>query len=247
VINRLGFNNRGQEAFAAVLSARPRTGPKTGIVGANIGANKDSQDRIADYVSGCERLWGRADYFTINISSPNTPGLRELQGRGALEELLGAIGEVRRRLDAAAPTPVFLKVAPDLTDGEVAGIVETALAFHLSGLIVSNTTTGRPSTLRDPRREETGGLSGAPLMELSTQMLRRFHSAAGGRLALIGAGGVASGADAYAKIRAGACAVQLYTALVFQGPGLVRRIRTDLAARLRADGFACVAEAVGLP
>jgi dihydroorotate dehydrogenase len=247
VINRLGFNNRGQEAFAAALGARPRTGPKTGVVGANIGANKDSQDRIADYVNGCERLWGRADYFTINVSSPNTPGLRELQGRGALEDLLGAINEVRRRLDASGRTPVFLKVAPDLTDGEVADIVETALAFHLSGLIVSNTTTGRPSTLKDPRRGETGGLSGAPLMELSTQMLRRFHSAAGGRLTLIGAGGVASAADAYAKVRAGASAVQLYTALVFQGPGLVRRMRTDLAARLRADGFAGVAEAVGAP
>ncbi len=243
VINRLGFNNRGQEAFAAALDARP----STGVVGANIGANRDAQDRIADYVSGCERLWGRSNYFTINISSPNTPGLRELQGRGALEDLLGAIGEVRRRLDAGGLTPVFLKVAPDLADGEVAGIVEATLAFGLSGLIVSNTTTGRPSTLKDPRRGETGGLSGAPLMELSTQILRRFHSAAGGRLALIGAGGVASGADAYAKIRAGASAVQLYTALVFQGPGLVRRVRTDLAARLRADGFTSVAEAVGAP
>ncbi len=243
VINRLGFNNRGQEAFAAALSARPRTG----VVGANIGANKDSQGRIADYVSGCERLWGRADYFTINISSPNTPGLRELQGRGALEDLLGAIGEVGRRLGAGGNMPVFLKVAPDLTYGEVAGIVEATLAFGLSGLIVSNTTTGRPSTLKDPRRGEAGGLSGAPLMELSTQILRRFHSAAGGRLALIGAGGVASGADAYAKIRAGASAVQLYTALVFQGPGLVRRMRTDLAARLRADGFASISEAVGAP
>ena len=247
VINRLGFNNRGQEAFAAALDGRPRIGVKTGVIGANIGANKESQDRIADYVSGCERFWGRVDYFTINISSPNTPGLRELQGRGALEDLLGAIGEVRRRLDAGGHTPVFLKVAPDLADGEVAGIVEAALAFHLSGLIVSNTTTGRPSTLRAPRRGETGGLSGAPLMGLSTQMLRQFHSAAGGRLTLIGAGGVASGDDAYAKIRAGASAVQLYTALVFKGPGLVRRMRTDLAARLRADGFASVAEAVGVP
>jgi dihydroorotate dehydrogenase len=243
VINRLGFNNRGHEAFAAALGARMRTG----VVGANIGANRDSPDRVADYVSGCERLWGLADYFTINISSPNTPGLRELQGRDALEDLLGAIGEVRRRREAAPPMPVFLKVAPDLTDGEVAGIARAALAFGLSGLIVSNTTTGRPSTLNDPRREEAGGLSGAPLMGPSTQVLRRFHSAAGGRLTLIGAGGVASGADAYAKIRAGASAVQLYTALVFQGPGLVRRMRTDLAARLRADGFASVAEAVGVP
>jgi dihydroorotate dehydrogenase len=171
--------------------------------------------------------------------------LRALQGRGALEDLLGAIGEVRRRLDAGGHTPVFLKVAPDLTDGEVAGIVETALAFHLSGLIVSNTTIQRPATVKSPRRAEAGGLSGAPLMVPSTEMLRQFHSAAGGRLTLIGVGGVASAADAYAKIRAGATAVQLYTALVFQGPGLVRRMRTDLAARLRADGFASVTEAVG--
>jgi len=241
VINRLGFNNRGQEAFVAGLAARP----KTGVVGANIGANKDSEDRIADYVSGCERLWGRADYFTINVSSPNTPGLRDLQGRGALEDLLGAISEVRRRLDVGGQTPVFLKVAPDLADDEVTGVVETALGFRLSGLIVSNTTTQRPPTLRSPPRGEAGGLSGAPLMELSTLMLRRFHSAAGGRLTLIGAGGVASAADADAQIRAGASAVQLYTALVFQGPGLVRRLRTDLAARLRADGFANVSEAVG--
>ncbi|HEY7851755.1 MAG TPA: quinone-dependent dihydroorotate dehydrogenase [Caulobacteraceae bacterium] len=237
VINRLGFNNLGQEAFAAALARRPRDG----VVGANIGANKDSVDRIADYAGGLRRLAGLADYFTINISSPNTPGLRELQEKGALEDLLGAVGEARG--DSAAP--IFLKVAPDLADAEVGAIVEAAVRFRLAGLIVSNTTTARPATLRDRRRDEAGGLSGAPLMGASTRLLRLFHEAAGGRLSLIGVGGVASGADAYAKIRAGASAVQLYSALVFGGSGLVARIRRDLADCLRADGFSSLAQAVG--
>ncbi len=241
VINRLGFNNRGQDAFAAALARR--RGP--GVVGANIGANKDSADRIADYVHGLKRLWGHADYFTINISSPNTPGLRDLQARSALGDLLGAISETRRGLADADTTPVFLKVAPDLADGEVGDIVEAAVAYGLQGLIVGNTTLQRPHGLRDSRQGETGGLSGAPLMTLSTRLLAEFHQAASGRLILIGAGGIASGADAYAKIRAGAQAVQLYTGLVFEGPNLVARVRRDLAARLRADGFSTLAEAVG--
>jgi dihydroorotate dehydrogenase len=242
VINRLGFNNHGQDAFARALNARTRSG----VVGANIGANSDSEDRIADYVSGFERLCGRADYLAINISSPNTPGLRELQHAGALEDLLGAISERRREIDPDGRTPIFLKVAPDLAEGDVSAIVAAAVAFELSGLIVSNTTIQRPRTLRDSSRDETGGLSGAPLMDISTRILRQFHEEAAGRLTLIGAGGVASAADAYAKIRAGAHAVQLYTALVFEGVGLLSRIRTGLAARLRADGFTRIGEAVGV-
>jgi dihydroorotate dehydrogenase len=239
VINRLGFNNAGQEAFAAALAARARLG----VVGANIGANKDSEDRVADYVAGLKRLWGLADYFTVNISSPNTPGLRALQEKGPLEDLLGAISAARRDLQPA--TPVFLKVAPDLDDAEVGGIVEAAIGFGLEGLIISNTTLERQPTLRDRRRNESGGLSGAPLMAPSTRLLSLFHEAARSRLELIGVGGVASGADAYAKIRAGAGAVQIYSALVFEGPGLVTRIRRDLASRLRADGFSNLAQAVG--
>jgi dihydroorotate dehydrogenase len=239
VINRMGFNNAGLEMFAANLARRPRAG----VVGANIGANKDSEDRIADYVAGLTRLVGLADYFTINISSPNTPGLRDLQARGPLEDLLGAVGEARRRMDAEAP--VFLKVAPDLREDEIADIVEAAAAFGLEGLIISNTTLQRPGGLRGERRDEAGGLSGAPLMSLSTRLLAEFHAAAAGRLRLIGVGGVASGADAYAKIRAGADAVQLYSALVYQGPGLAVRAARDLAARLRADGFEHVGQAVG--
>jgi dihydroorotate dehydrogenase len=241
VVNRLGFNNLGHEAFAAALVRRP----VTGVVGANIGANKDSADRIADYVRGLKRLWGLADYFTINVSSPNTPGLRDLQGKAALADLLGAVAEARSTLPSPTEAPIFLKVAPDLADADIADIVEAAVQFGLQGLIVSNTTLQRPEGLRGARRDETGGLSGAPLMSLSTRVLGDFYAAASGRLALIGAGGVASGADAYAKIRAGAQAIQLYSALVFEGPGLVARIRRDLASRLRTDGFSSLSEAAG--
>ena len=239
VINRMGFNNRGLEAFAGRLARR---GP--GLVGANIGANKDSEDRIGDYVIGLRRLWGLASYFTINISSPNTPGLRSLQTKAALEELLGRLGEARGALPAAARVPMFLKVAPDLEGGEVETIVETCLAHGLAGIMVGNTTVSRPA-LRSRFAGEAGGLSGAPLMALSTRVLGEFAQASAGRLALVGVGGIGSGADAYAKIRAGAGAVQLYSALVFEGPGLVSHIKRDLAARLRADGFASISEAVG--
>jgi dihydroorotate dehydrogenase len=247
VINRMGFNNEGLEAFAARLAARRSpAGRASGVTGANIGANKEAADRIGDYVAGLTRLWGLADYFTVNISSPNTPGLRALQTREALQELLGRLAEARARLKATGDYPVFLKVAPDLEDGEVEAITETVAAGGLQGIIVSNTTVARPDSLRSAARRETGGLSGAPLMAPSTAMLARFHAAAAGRgLVLIGAGGIASGADAYAKIRAGASAVQLYSAMVFRGPGLVARINRELAARLRADGFARVADAVG--
>ncbi len=241
VINRMGFNNAGLEAFAANLAA-----PRRGIVGANIGANKDSPDRIADYVLGLERLWGLADYFTLNVSSPNTPGLRDLQGKAALDDMLGRVAERRAMLEAAAGAhPIFLKVAPDLVDSDVEDIVEAAARHGLDGLIVANTTLARPGSLRGRAKAETGGLSGAPLMAASTALLGRFFEASAGRLTLIGVGGVDSGADAYAKIRAGAAAVQLYTALAYRGPDLVREIKRDLAARLRADGFKTMAEAIG--
>jgi dihydroorotate dehydrogenase len=213
-------------------------------VGANIGANKDALDRIGDYVIGLRRLWGLASYFTINISSPNTPGLRALQTKAALEELLGRLAAARDALPQTGRVPIFLKVAPDLEAGEVETITETVAAHGLTGIMVSNTTIARPE-LKSRFRDEAGGLSGAPLLELSTRVLAQFAQAAAGRLALVGVGGIASGADAYAKIRAGAGAVQLYSALVFEGPGLVGAIKRDLAARLRADGFSSVVEAVG--
>lgn len=244
VINRMGFNSEGLTPALARLAARKGRG---GVVGLNLGANKDAPDRIADYVEGLARLAGRADYLTINISSPNTPGLRALQTKASLEELLGRLGEADAALAPGRRRPLFLKLAPDLEPGEIETIAQTCAASGLiAALIVSNTTLARPPSLKSRHARETGGLSGRPLFAPSTRALAQFRAVLGGRLALIGAGGVEDGATAYAKIRAGASAVQLYTALVYEGPGLVARIKADLAARLAADGFASVAEAVGV-
>lgn len=236
VINRMGFNNAGLDAFGARLRARPTKA----VVGANLGANKDTEDRAADFVMGLKRIEGLADYFTVNISSPNTPGLRALQGREALDDLLGRLAEARR-----TAAPLFLKIAPDLIDDEIEMIVEACVAHGLNGLIVSNTTLDRPASLRSPHAQETGGLSGAPLRDKALQALSIAAAASAGRLVLIGVGGIATGADVYARIRAGAQAVQLYSALIYSGPGLVTAINRDLAARLRADGFDSVGKAVG--
>ena len=242
VINRYGFNSEGLEPFARRLARR--SGP--GVVGANIGANKDATDRVGDYVTGLRRLWTLADYFTVNISSPNTPGLRALQAREALDELLGRVAQARAGLTAdSGPRPVFLKVAPDLTLAEIDDVCASVEAHGLDGIVVGNTTVSRPDGLSGPARGEAGGLSGAPLFALSTRVLGQFHQRLGGRLPLIGCGGIGGGDEAYAKIRAGAAAVQLYTALAYQGAGLVRAIKRDLAARLRADGFESISEAVG--
>lgn len=244
VINRLGFNNAGLDAFAERLAARAG---KPGIVGANVGANKESADRASDYVRGMGRVWRHAAYVTANISSPNTPGLRGLQERGALEDLLGRVREARAPLEAAhGRRPLFLKVAPDLDDTAIGDICELALAYELDALIVSNTTLQRPAHLTSLDRGEAGGLSGQPLFQISTQVLRVFAQALNGRLPLIGAGGVESGSTALAKIKAGASAVQLYSSLVYHGPGLVARLLDDLDGLLAADGFDNVAEAVGV-
>lgn len=246
VINRMGFNNKGLEVFAAHLmrySGRSRSF----VIGANIGANKEASDRMADYVTGLKRLWGLSSYFTVNISSPNTPGLRALQGRSHLDELLAQIAATRADLYKATGHnyPVFLKIAPDLSEAEIIDTIESAVTHGLDAVIVSNTTIERPLSLQSLYAKETGGLSGAPLFSLSTAALRIAHQVAKGRLKLIGAGGIASGADAYAKIRAGASAVQLYSALVYKGPGLVTHIKYDLVERLKADGFTHISQAVG--
>jgi dihydroorotate dehydrogenase len=242
VINRMGFNNDGLEAVAARLAARKRAG----VVGANIGANKDSEDRAGDYAIGLERLWDLADYFVLNVSSPNTPGLRALQGAEALDDLLGRVAVKRQALAAASANhPIFLKVAPDLELDEIATIVEAAVGHGIDAIVVGNTTTARPPTLTSAHRDQAGGLSGRPLMAPSTEILRHFFAAARGRLALIGTGGITTAEDAYAKILAGATAVQLYSAMVYEGPGLIGRIRRDLATLLASDGYASVAEAVG--
>jgi dihydroorotate dehydrogenase len=242
VINRMGFNNDGLDAFVARRAARKGKG----VVGANVGANKDSADRVGDYVKGLHAVWPHCAYIAANVSSPNTPGLRGLQARGALEELLGRLDVARAALAARhGRRPLFLKVAPDLDDAAIADIADLAVAHKLDALIVSNTTIARPASLQSIWKDEAGGLSGAPLFAPSTQVLRAFADALGGAVPLIGAGGIRSGADALAKIRAGACAVQLYSAMVFEGPGLVARIARDLSARLTAEGFARVADAVG--
>lgn len=237
IINRMGFNNDGLEAFAARLARRPRGT----VIGANLGANKETEDRAADYVAGLRRLKGLADYVTVNVSSPNTPGLRDLQGRAALDDLLGRLAEAR----AGDPAPVFLKIAPDLTAAEIGLIVEAAIDHGIDALVVSNTTLDRPDTLRSLHRSEAGGLSGAPLKARARAALAAAADASGGRLPLIAVGGIDSGAEAYERLRAGASAVQIYSALVFEGPGLVARMKRDLAARLKADGFSTAAEAVG--
>ena len=191
------------------------------------------------YVIGLKKLAGLADYFTVNISSPNTPGLRALQGREALDDLLGRIHEAR----PADGAPVFLKIAPDLIGDEIGMIVEASLAHGIDALIVSNTTLERPASLRSAFAGESGGLSGAPLKPFALKALEAAAEAANGRLPLIAVGGIASGEDAFARIRAGASAVQIYSALIYEGPGLIGRIKRDLAARLRAEGFADMAEA----
>jgi len=238
VINRMGFNNEGLDVVKARLEARQEN-PAPGIVGVNLGANKDSEDRAADYAVLLKALSGLADFFTLNVSSPNTPGLRGLQTGDALDDLLKKVNDVRWA------EPVFIKIAPDIDDADVDAIMTTIIAHKLSGLIVSNTTIQRPNTLKDSRREEQGGLSGKPLFERSTAVLRAFRKAAGPDLPIIGVGGVDGPETAYAKIRAGANAVQLYTALIYQGPGLALRIRDGLAELLKRDGFDRVADAVG--
>ncbi|MEZ5981626.1 MAG: quinone-dependent dihydroorotate dehydrogenase [Parvularculaceae bacterium] len=239
VINRYGFNNEGLEAIAARLAARPRRG----IVGINLGANKNSADRVEDYVAGVKRLEGLVDFYTVNISSPNTPGLRALQDRAALMDLLTRVLAARDGLQKKAP--LFLKIAPDLTDADKADIADCARVVKLDALVVSNTTITRSNELRSKHANEKGGLSGAPLFAPSTALLREFYGALHGAVPLIGVGGVFSARDAYKKILAGASLVQLYTALVYQGPGLVARIVQELPTFLDADGFPSISDAVG--
>lgn len=235
VINRMGFNNSGQEAAFDRLRSLTRV---HGVIGVNVGANKDSSDRVADYVEGVRKMAPVARYLTINISSPNTPGLRGLQDQGALDELLSAIQEVR------CGKPIFLKVAPDFEPQDPERIVRSALDHRIDALIVANTTVSRP-TLRSRQASQAGGLSGAPLKAIALEALRQFRSASGGEIPLIGVGGIENADDAWERIRAGASLVQLYSAMVYEGPGIGMRIARGLARRLQQEGMSNIAELVG--
>jgi dihydroorotate dehydrogenase len=238
IVNRMGFNSGGLDAAIDRLEH-----PHTGIVGVNLGKNRDAGDAVADYREGIRRASKVADYLVINVSSPNTPGLRDLQRGRRLEALLTPLLDAREK--SRIPIPLLVKIAPDLTSEEREDIALVALAAGIDGLVISNTTVERPGGLASRHAAESGGLSGRPLFAASTALLADMYRLTQGRLPLIGVGGVASAADAYQKIRAGACLVQLYTALVFAGPGLVTEIKRGLAELLRAGGYTAVAEAVG--
>jgi len=245
VINRLGFNNDGLESFVEHFARRNKA---KGIAGANIGKNKDSADANVDYVAGLQAVYPYADYITVNISSPNTERLRDLQQRESLTSLLSALRDTRRECAGknGRNVPMLLKVAPDLDQKQMEDIAEAVMTYGIDGMIISNTTVTRPEQLQSRHRFEAGGLSGKPLFAPSTERLRDFYTLTGGKVTLVGVGGVSSAADAYAKIRAGATLVQLYTALVYQGFSAVRRIQLGLAKLLEKDGFSSVRDAVGV-
>jgi len=245
VINRMGFNCEGHAASVARLQRRDRT---RGIVGVNLGKNKTTEDAAADYEIGADRFAALADFMVINVSSPNTPGLRALQGAEALRELLVRTKEALTKAatrDGVARPPLLLKIAPDLTDEDKADIAHVSMDVGIDGLIVTNTTIERPDTLSSAHKGEGGGLSGRPLFEASTRVLGEMYAATGGKMVLVGVGGIESGRDAYEKILAGASLVELYSAMIYEGPGLAARVNRELAALLKADGFASVLHAVG--
>ena len=248
VINRLGFPSQGLAAVGARIGrwrAQAARAPAEGLLGVNLGKNRDSADPAADYAEGARLLAPFADYLAVNVSSPNTPGLRALQDRDELTRILGQVRAAIADLPPAAQPALLVKIAPDLSTAVLVEIAAVAVELNLAGLIVGNTTVARPETLAGGHKGESGGLSGRPLFAPSTAVLGEIYRLTGGRVPLVGVGGVGSAADAYAKIRAGASLVQLYTALVYRGPGLVAEIKAGLAALLRRDGFSQVSEAVG--
>ena len=242
-INRLGFNNKGLRYFKRKLLSWHNQG-RNGIIGANIGKNKHAKDGVSDYVKGVKTLSEFVSYIVINISSPNTPKLRDLQSRENLQILLKAVTLARE--ETIKHPPILLKIAPDLSDLELGDIADVAIEAKIDGIIVSNTTIGRPNSLKDKKRNQEGGLSGEPLFELSTQILREMYLLTGGQIPLIGVGGVASGIQAYEKIKAGASLVQLYSAMVYRGPKIAHIIAEELAFLLKKDGFDNITAAIGV-
>ncbi|XP_045193970.1 dihydroorotate dehydrogenase (quinone), mitochondrial-like isoform X2 [Mercenaria mercenaria] len=251
VINRFGFNSEGHDVVRERLKQRNSiqhfNGKKEGIIGVNLGKNKTSDSPVEDYVKGVEKFGPLADYLVINVSSPNTPGLRSMQGKQQLEKLVAKVSEERKNIESERKPPLLVKIAPDLTEQDKKDITDVVLKVpgRVDGLIVTNTTVTRPESLKSKYKDETGGLSGEPLKDLSTQTVKDMYRLTKGKLPIIGVGGVACGQDAYDKIRAGASLVQLYTALVYQGPPVVKRIKRELEELLQKDGFSNVSEAVG--
>ncbi len=243
VINRLGFNNGGHDAALRRLQARARNG---GIVGVNIGANKDAEDRVGDYVQGLQTFYDVASYFTVNISSPNTPGLRDLQAPEALDELVGRIMEARSKLidDGKPQRPVIVKIAPDIAEEDVQPICDRLVAHSVDGIAVSNTTITRPGIIGEGARQ-AGGLSGRPLFPRATAMLARVYQATGGKVPLIGIGGIDSPEKALQKMEAGASLIQLYTGLIYEGQGLIGRINAHLEETCRKEGLKSLGEITG--
>lgn len=243
IINRMGFNNKGIEEFTTKLAKR-----QGGIVGVNIGKNKTSLDPHYDYKALLRKVYLLSDYITINISSPNTPGLRALQGAEELDKLLAVIGEERAELVThyGKKVPIVVKIAPDINEKEAASIAQVVLMHGIDGLIISNTTIGKREMLQSTHKNETGGLSGKPLLALSTERLKDMYRLTKGKVPLIGTGGIFSGEDAYHKIRAGASLVQIYTAFIYEGFGITGKIAAELSALLKRDGFAQLRDAVGV-
>ena len=243
VINRNGFNNDGMDAMAEHLSRRKNKAK--GWVGVNFGKNKDTEEALDDYVLGINKLAQYADYVVVNVSSPNTPGLRSLQGKEPLSRLMQGVRNALNGLDLTSTPPLLLKVAPDLTDDDKRDIADVVLEEKIDGLIATNTTIERPDTLLDNNKTEAGGLSGQPLFEASTAVLSDFYKLTEGQIPLVGVGGIGNGEQAYAKIRAGASLVQLYSAMVYEGPGIANDIKRKLVQLLERDGFDTLKDAVG--
>ena len=245
IINHLGFNNKGLASAEKNIKKLRLNALSKGIVGINIGKNKNTKSLIDDYVICLEKLGPYAHYVTVNISSPNTPGLRDLQKRGHIEKLVKALQKIKQNTNSLETTPIFFKIAPDMDDEQIRDIALMSLANNVDGLIISNTTLERPNTLRSSNKKEIGGLSGNPLFLTSTLMLKKMYSLTNGQIPLIGVGGISNGLECYKKIKSGANLVQLYTALTFQGPKIINKILLELITLLKTDGYKNIKEAVG--
>lgn len=245
IINHLGFNNKGTKYAENKLRKLNLNSLSKGIVGINIGKNKESKDYVNDYIYCLEKLGPLAHYVAINISSPNTPGLRDLQNRGQIEILVKSLKDTKNKLPSLENTPIFFKIAPDMNEEQIRDIALMSLANNIDGLIISNSTVDRPSTLKSVLKNEIGGLSGKPLFLKSTLMLKKMYSLTNGQVPLIGVGGVSNGLECYEKIKAGASLVQLYTALTYENPGIILKILAELVNLLKTDGYKNIKEAIG--